>query len=591
MVYEDFTGSLPLLEKAHSFAKQAQDPELLAEVDHLYAVAHYIKGNYQQSLHYYQEAAENFRKADSEMGRAKCLVGQGLIQQGIDRHDEAIRLFEKAIKAYEASGNYVHANPAFLNIAISEIEIGNYNEAQQHLLKALDLAQKAGRVGVTHLSINKLGQLAYLEGDYQKSVKHYKEVLRHEEPPNGWERSFAYAGLAEVYLAQDKKDLAMEMGRKSMAYASRSGSIWDLERNTDILYRVYKSSGKLPEALEYLELNRKYRDSLYDEQKLREINLLQLENTEAENLRLELEKERAEKSLFLNRSLLILFGGLALLLLGLMLVYRKILGQKNSFADELREKSETIIEQNQLIRQRNQELDKLNQTKNRLFSILSHDLRSPIGSIEQVLSMIKEGGFSEEEKENLINEMLIQVSGTSMMLYNLLHWANSQMDGDQTELVSIDLPEVVEKVLAAHHLAVKNKNIHLEHRTPPGSTLIEGDKGQISVVIHNLISNAIKYTREGGGITISYKETDEHILFKILDGGEGIAPEKIEEIMTFSTRLSSEVGTKMEMGTGLGLLLVKKFLEVNHADMEINSYPGEGSEFIISFVKSRKANI
>lgn len=590
MVYEDFSRAIPILEKAEFFAEESGDSEKRAEVAHQYAVAYYVKGQYDTSLDYFLRAAKFFREAGSEEGLAKCLVGEGLIQQGIDRHEEAIRLFELAIKAYRTSGNYPLANPAFLNIAISEIEMEDYDSAKGHLDKALVLSREADRIGVEHLALNKMGEVTFLEGNFALAIKNHENVLNHPREPNGWEKSFAYAGLAQAYNALGNTTQARSYGEKAMDFAVKSGSLWDLERNSHILYTIYKKAADPAKALQFLELNKEYRDSLYDQKKLREINLLQLENKEAENFRLLLEKERTESELLLNRGVMITLVVLAIFLLVLLIVYRKNVRQKNRFNEELKKKSETILEQNEIISRRNEELDELNKTKDRLFSILSHDLRSPIGSIEQILKMMKNGDFSDEEKANLLDEMLLQVSGTSLMLHNLLHWANSQLDGNTVDLQATSLPEKIQKILGAHYLAIKNKNITLFHDVPENLPQIIADPGQLSVIIHNLISNAIKFTREGKEIRIGYEEVAERIFLKIQDGGEGISPEKIREIETFSTRLSSELGTKMEMGTGLGLLLVKQFLKLNKADMHIQSKPGEGTEFRISFLKSRKAN-
>ena len=590
VVYEDFSKAVPILEKAESFADKSQDPDLLAEVAHQFAVAYYVKGEYNISLDYFLKAAEYYRKAGNELGKAKCLVGEGLIQQGIDRHAEAIRLFELAIKAYAASGNFSMANPAFLNIAISEIETGKLGSAKKHLQKALELSKEAGRVGVEHLALNKMGEVAFLEGKFALAVDYHNRVLTHQQEPNGWEKSFAYAGLAQAHNALGDTEKALSLGEKAMDFANKSGSLWDLERNSGILYRIYKSAANTSLALHFLELHKTYRDSLYNQKKLREINSLQLENKEAENFRLLLEQERTESELLLNRGIMATLIGLAIFLLILLFVYRRNVRQKNRFNEELKQKNETILKQNELIVRRNEELDELNKTKDRLFSILSHDLRSPIGSIEQILKMIKEGEFSDEEKVDLLDEMLVQVSETSQMLYNLLHWANSQMDGDQVNFEDISLPNKIKKVLGAHYFAINNKGIKLTHNVPQNLPQIIADRGQLSIILHNLLSNAIKYTHEGKEIRITYLERAEKVFLKIKDGGEGIAPEKIKEIMSFDTRLSSEVGTHMEMGTGLGLLLVKQFLQLNKAEMNINSYPGEGAEFTISFLKSTKAN-
>ena len=369
-------------------------------------------------------------------------------------------------------------------------------------------------------------------------------------------------------------------------FSKATGSFYDLERNTSILYDIYKHREKPALALQFLEENRQYRDSLYDQKKLREVNLLQLGNREEENRRLQESGQQAERELFYVRSLTAGIVVLAGVLFFLVIVYRRNILERMKFSRELEEKNRTISSQNKVMVERNSRLTELNSTKNRLFSILSHDLRSPVGSIQQLLEMIKSGEFSEEERANLLDEMLLQVSGTSLMLHNLLHWANSQMEGYNSNMEKVFLPHVVQNVLMAHHSAIRSKNIHLEHDIPEELSPITADTGQLSIVLHNLITNAIKFTKEGNNISITYEEQKDRLLLKILDGGVGISEEKIEEIRSFDGRLTSEIGTKMETGTGLGLLLVKQFLPLNNAGLEINSYPGVGAEFIIYFSRA-----
>src|SRR5690606_36872439 len=159
------------------------------------------------------------------------------------------------------------------------------------------------------------------------------------------------------------------------------------------------------------------------------------------------------------------------------------------FHKELEEKNRTILEQNQLITDRNTELDNINRSKDRFFSILSHDLKSPIGSIQQLLEMMKSGDFTPEEQSELLDEMLKQISGTSFMLHNLLFWAGSQLEGNKGKPKDIELSAEVEKVLRAHYWPAKQKNISIIHQVLPGMDKIRADRDQLSVILHNLISN------------------------------------------------------------------------------------------------------
>lgn len=588
LLNNDLSKALKILERADALAAASNDPEDRADVAYAYGYAYYVKGTYDLSLQHYLEALEIYRKTGNKLGVAKSLVGQGLIQQGIDRNEEAINFFTNAIEAYEQSGDPARANPAYFNIAISQIEVREFEKALDNLQKALELSKKAGRIDVEHLSLNRIAQIHFFRGNYDRAKEFYFRVLNHQTEPSNWERSFAYAGLAQVYTVQENYGLAEEAGKKAVGFAKDLQSLWDLERNTEILSHVYKSQGKIDAAFEYLELNKKYRDSLYNQTRLRAINLLQLESKEAENLVLQSEKAAVEKQLFTNRIFLGILVLAVLLLLILAFMFRKNIRQKEQFNTQLQNKNQTISEQNRLISRQNEELSEMNEAKNRLFSILSHDLRSPLASLEQLLGLIKTGDFTPEEQASLLDEMLVQVSGTSAMLQNLLHWANSQLEGSKVNIEKVDLPQKVSAIVKAYYLIARRKNIKFIQQQTEDFPAVLVDPGHISVILHNLLSNAIKFTREGKEIHISFEEREETVLMRILDGGEGISQEKIEEIKNFNNRMISEIGTSMETGTGIGLMLVKHFLGINRATLDIKSSPGKGAEFIVAFRKAGK---
>ncbi|GHA50867.1 hypothetical protein GCM10007103_34540 [Salinimicrobium marinum] len=317
-----------------------------------------------------------------------------------------------------------------------------------------------------------------------------------------------------------------------------------------------------------------------------EETLQQIESRESDNVRLQAEKEVAEKQLFINRIFIAALVLVILFLLVLALQFRNNSRQKEIFNSELKEKNRTILEQNHIISQQNEELSEMNQAKNRLFSILSHDLRSPIGSLQQLLELIQSGDFTPEEQSGLLDEMLVQVTGTSSMLHNLLHWANSQLEGDKVTFEEVNIPKKVSRVVDAYYLVAKSKNIKIIQEEPKGLPKIQVDKGHLSVILHNLLSNALKYTIEGKEIKITYAVKNDQVLLKFLDGGQGISEKKIKEIKNLNSRMISQVGTGMETGTGIGLMLVKHFLNINRASLDVKSYRGEGSEFIVAFKKA-----
>lgn len=259
--------------------------------------------------------------------------------------------------------------------------------------------------------------------------------------------------------------------------------------------------------------------------------------------------------------------------------------QKQFLTDKLKHQNELITTQNELISKRNKELSELDQHKNKLFSILSHDLKSPLAAIQQLLELMKSEEFSQEELTTLLDEMLLQVSATSTMLKNLLHWASSQMEGANLTIERLQLPIHVSKVIDAYGLVAKSKNIKILHHNPELIEDIYIDKAHLSIILQNVISNAIKFSPLNETINVFYKDTSDRVKLIVEDNGQGMSSERIAQIKNAKNKMISEVGTKMEIGTGLGMLVVNQFLSMNRATLDIESILGKGSRFIIGFQK------
>lgn len=585
-IFNDFKLAKSKLDKAKTFIAQSDDANLKGKLQHRYAVAFYVKGEYYLSLSHFLEAEKLFREAENWEGIGKCLNGLGLIQQGIDRHNEAIEYFKQAIDYYNLAEDEYAAAPAIINLGVSELQSGELESAKVTLDSALTLAVASKRKDIEHLTLNQLGNLAYEKDQIKTAQNYYQSVLNDTVAPNNWEKAFSYYGLARTNLALNNLDTAEEFGLKALGFGKTNASFFELERITGVLFDIYEAKGELENAVLFSKENKAYRDSLYDQKRIRAINLLNLEQKEEDNRRLRSEKMQKDKELSKNKLIIaiLLFAGFVLLL---VLFFRiKSYRQKEKFRKTLEEKNRLILQKNDVITERNEELAKINKSKDRLFSILSHDLKSPIGSIQKLLELIKTGEFTEKEQAELLDEMLKQVSATSTMLQNLLQWANSQLEGAKMYIEEVILAKRVKEIMEAHYLVAKSKNIQITHEIPSNLSPIFVDNGHLSIILHNLISNAIKFTHPGSEIKIHYAEEPKCVLFKIRDGGDGISEARIEQIKNFNTQIMSELGTEMETGTGIGLLLVKQFLTLNNARLEIKSYPGEGSEFIVCFRKN-----
>lgn len=226
-------------------------------------------------------------------------------------------------------------------------------------------------------------------------------------------------------------------------------------------------------------------------------------------------------------------------------------------------------------------LKEANDSKTRLLSILSHDLRSPLNSIASFLEILHEYGLSTEERRFLEKSLLNETKNTQVMLHNLLNWTKSQMDGGTTvNMVRLNLSEVVSTCLLVQQASADIKAIAITVNIDP-STELNADLDMLKLVIRNLINNAIKFTPTGGEIQIYNSYVPGHVRLHIADNGVGIPLERQQEL--FKLNAASTYGTSNEKGIGLGLILCKEYTEMQKGRISFNSAPGKGTTFTLEF--------
>lgn len=221
-------------------------------------------------------------------------------------------------------------------------------------------------------------------------------------------------------------------------------------------------------------------------------------------------------------------------------------------------------------------LEQLNQKKDKLFSIIAHDLQSPLNSIITTLHLIAEYDLKEEEKKMLGDELLTLTKNTSNMLSNLLTWSKMQMDGRGMRLSSVHVYDVVERVLSIQQVMADKKSISIASEINP-SVFVTADNNMLELIMRNLINNAIKFTPAGGAITISMQVKGDYCQLMVSDNGIGIDPSQKEEI--FSLKSQSTYGTNNEKGIGLGLVLCMELLGLQNGKLWFESVLGQGTTF------------
>ncbi len=250
---------------------------------------------------------------------------------------------------------------------------------------------------------------------------------------------------------------------------------------------------------------------------------------------------------------------------------------------DLENANEALKQQNEYIRDQSTKLEAANYLKDQLFSIIAHDLRSPLASLQGILTLLQQEGLSHAEFKGIAGELAQGTANASNLLHNLLHWANSQMKGSVIRPERIDLALLAQRQLNLFSRPAKDKDLRLTSQIPAGTIAI-ADTDMVDLVLRNLVANAVKFCRIGDGIDISTEVSERDVQVKVTDTGIGISPENLALI--FQRDVFSTDGTANEKGTGLGLLLCKDFVEKNGGSIGVTSQLGAGSTFYFTLPRS-----
>ncbi len=228
-----------------------------------------------------------------------------------------------------------------------------------------------------------------------------------------------------------------------------------------------------------------------------------------------------------------------------------------------------------------QELQEVVRTKNRLFSIISHDLRGPIGSFFPILDLLTNDPMMEDNIRTTLIENLKNTSRvTYTMLDNLLIWAKSQMDDFSLKASSFSINELIKGNIELFSPLANQKRINISYSTEK-EIFAFADRDTIDIVIRNLLSNSIKFTHQGGSLEISSRESAGNVEVTVKDNGVGMAPEFVETLLKTSSFVSL-AGTNHERGSGLGFNLCKDFVHRNGGEIRVESTLGTGSKFLFT---------
>lgn len=250
----------------------------------------------------------------------------------------------------------------------------------------------------------------------------------------------------------------------------------------------------------------------------------------------------------------------------------------------IQEKNALKISEASLLESQKQ-LQLSNATKDKFFSIIAHDLINPIGSFKEILSLMADSyeDFTEDERLSWIKRILAYSENSYNLLRNLLDWSRSQRGAIKVNITRIDIKPFISEVIRSKQINADKKSIQIENKVN-SNVFVNADVNLLTTVIRNLISNAIKFTNFGGLITISDDIVGDKIMIRVADNGVGMSVFQLLNLFRIDQNISTE-GTDKEMGTGLGLILCKEFIDKMKGEIYATSKQGEGTTFYITLPK------
>ena len=269
----------------------------------------------------------------------------------------------------------------------------------------------------------------------------------------------------------------------------------------------------------------------------------------------------------------------ALIFIGLFLIKK----ENKDYQAEILNSNEELYRYTLEIEKQKEELAELNNLKSKLFSVISHDLRTPLYGLRNLFKSVEQYDLPAEEIKVLIPDVVKDLHYTTDLMENLLQWAKSQMKGEALSPQLIEMNKLIQDVQQVVRLQAENKQVYLKTKAEK-PVYIYADKEMIEVVLRNLISNAIKFTPKEGEVVIDVKEDEELIEVLVSDTGTGMSEEAKNKL--FGDEHFTTKGTSNESGTGLGLMICKEFLKKNGGNIHVESVLGKGSTFAFTLPRA-----
>jgi signal transduction histidine kinase len=576
----DYPASLRFDNQRLSLSIALQDSAQITAVLNNIGDTYYSLGEFDEAYFYFTRSYQMARKRSDSLMMAIPLHNLGRVFMALGQHEVAVHHFNFSQQMSDLIGDLDGRAYNLAQLGELYIRQNDLEKAEEKLTGALRASRELNIQILQPRVLAQLARLHLLKNNPDKSAAYWDTAqAMHQQTKNRFGLAETQLGRGQLLIRQKEFSEAAHIIYAALQTARRlNARVLEAECLRE-LANLNEQRGEIEPAFRYFRRYQTLRDSLFSEEMRQKLFQDQIRfETEAKDFEiaaLSRSSQAAQDDLKreeIIRNILVVVAALNVLLL--LSMYRS--GQR-------RKKMNKILVTHQLeIKKRTEELEALNRVKDKFFSIISHDLRSPMNTLAGILDLTEKGAIKPEEFPQLLTDLRAQFNHTRTLINNLLYWALLQMDNLKIAEEEVDVSELVEenfKLLGSFY----TKPVHFINNVAAGH-IARADRNMINLVLRNLIQNAIKFTPEGGRISVNIAGRDNLWRVSVRDNGVGIPPE-VQKILFEKTSGYSTRGTANEKGTGLGLILCKDFVERNGGTIWFESEPDQGTTFYFTLKK------
>lgn len=626
----NYTKALNTYQKALELYEKFEDNEGIAKVCNNIGSIYILQSNYSEALKYYQESLAIKVELGNKKGMSKAYNNIGNVYNRKGDYLKALEYYQKALVLYEESGDKNGIAICYNNLGLICKFQHDYDNALEYHKKSLKIREEINDKGGVSKSYNSMGSIYKLQGNYTKALAYFQKALKiNQELAFKGGISICYNNIGVIYRDLDNNDkakkylqkslsLSIEIGdkskeaenyielgslcfgqkniKKSYNYSKKAYLIAEeigepelLKQSSEILAKSCESLGLYKEAYRYQVVFKTMNDSLFNEKNVKKITGLEYEykyDKEKQEAELKQQKKDAIQAEEVKHQKTVrnsFIAGFILVSLLAFVVLASFL-QKRKANHILALQKEEIQVQAEELEIANKKLNELNATKDKFFSIIAHDLKNPFNTLLGFTDLLLENHkeYDEDKREEYLKFINDSSVNTNKLLDDLLAWSKSQTGRIGFSLERINIKELIDKVFILLSETAVRKNIDLSVEID-GDLYFYVDRNMIDTVVRNLISNAIKFTNRDGKVTVNAhlkigNNGQNTMQISVVDNGVGIDKDIQLKLFSISESISTQ-GTEKEVGTGLGLILCKEFVEQHNGNIWVDSEIGKGSSF------------